>query len=116
MFERRSRTLLWSLSLIVVLIASPGLAQDSDPESGLGSYDERLEDAVESLGSGDAVRAEGILKSLTSLEPTRKEAHLWLGNALKKQQKWAEAREAYRKFNDLDPENIEGIRELHWMP
>ncbi len=55
-------------------------------------------------------RAAALLQSLSEADPTRKEAYLWLGHARAELQDWTAAREAYKKYVDRAPKDIDGLR------
>jgi tetratricopeptide (TPR) repeat protein len=74
------------------------------------SYQDRLEKAVSFYSDKQYSAAAAQLQPLVESDPTRKEAYLWLGHARAELQDWTAAREAYKKYAELAPKDIEGPR------
>lgn len=74
------------------------------------TYQDRLEKAVSFYSEQQYSAAAAQLQPLIESEPTRKEAYLWLGHARAELQDWTAAREAYKKYAELAPNDIEGPR------
>jgi tetratricopeptide (TPR) repeat protein len=74
------------------------------------AYSDRLERAVSFYSEKHYSEAAALLQSLTESAPDRKDAFLWLGKARFELQDWAAARNAYKKYVDLTPQDVEGPR------
>ncbi|HTT66214.1 MAG TPA: tetratricopeptide repeat protein [Bryobacteraceae bacterium] len=92
-------------------------ALELDPKSakayvarGVGNY--YLPDA---LGGGPSVAIPDFRKAI-GLEPASSEAYLWLGLALRKQHQNAEARQAFAKAQQLDPNRVWIKQQLEKTP
>jgi tetratricopeptide (TPR) repeat protein len=74
------------------------------------SYQDRLERAVSFYSDKHFAEAAAILQSLVESNANRKDAYLWLGHSRSELQDWASARDAYKKYVDLAPKDVEGPR------
>lgn len=101
MMLRHRVLLLWP---ILVFAGLPSVPLWAD------AYQDRLETAVSFYSEKQYSAAAAQLQSLIESDPTRKEAYLWLGQTRAELQDWAAAREAYKKYADLAPQDVEGPR------
>lgn len=102
---------------VCVLFGSLAVAQAFDSNFGSSApvteaeYDARLERGVELYGNGEFEHAETYFRNLTRTDPDRKEAHLWLGHALRGRGLRDEARQSFQRYSELAPEDPEGFFE-----
>ncbi len=61
--------------------------------------------AAKAADGGDYAKAEILLKQAVEINPEGPEAYINLGTIYLKQEKWAEASEAYKKARELQPDN-----------
>lgn len=88
---------------------SPDPASDSEIVDA-GNYEKRLEKGVELYSQGQYSAATVFFRNLIGEQPRRQEAYLWLGHTLSKELQWAEARDAYKQYLNLAPNEVEGPR------
>jgi len=67
------------------------------------------------LGGGPELAAKDFLKA-AELDPQSAEAQLWLGLALRKENKNADARKAFQKAIELNPSRVWAKQQLEKTP
>ncbi len=97
------------LFFVIGWAAQPGDLRGQDLSAANADYDVRLEKGVELYSQSKYAEAEVFFLNLTNSAAARKEAYLWLGHALSKQGKWAQARDALKRYGELAPNDTEGL-------
>ena len=72
------------------------------------SYEDQLEQAMSPYSERRDEEAAVLLRALTMRYPDRKEAFLWLGHAEFRLGHWEPAREAYKRYHELAPQDALG--------
>lgn len=76
------------------------------------AYDTRLEKGVELYSQSKYLEAEVYFRNLTTSDPTRKEAFLWLGYVHRERDRQPDARAAFQRYAELSPQDPEGFIEV----
>ena len=75
-----------------------------------GAQQDDLEHAVSVYSEKRFADAAALLQALVESDPTSTEAYLWLGLARAALKEWPAAREAYQKYAERAPRDVEGFR------
>lgn len=97
-----------SFSLLVLL----ALSINSSHALAQADYDTRLEKGVELFSQLKYPEAGVFFQNLIKSEPERKEAHFWLGKTYAKEGRWNEARDVFKQYVKLGPQDVDGQREI----
>ena len=98
------------LASVLVALAGgwPESAQGQDAGAGEASVEAAVEKAVRLYTEEKYSEAADVLEEWKTRSPDSKEVFVWLGRCRMKLRQYTEAREAYKKYCDLAPEDIEG--------
>ncbi|MCP4896796.1 MAG: tetratricopeptide repeat protein, partial [bacterium] len=99
-------------ALVFVIIWIVGIAVSVAQNANVDAYDTDLQNAVRLYSERHLPEASRILERLTSMNPERKEAYLWLGKTNYRLEQWPAAQAALETYTQLAPTDPDGPRVL----